>query len=64
MPRIIEVIVSPRGETTVQTKGFEGAECRKASKALEETLGITTNETKTAEFYHEAEARQSLTQSP
>ena len=27
MARVIEVVVSPRGETTVQTKGYAGADC-------------------------------------
>ncbi len=25
--RIIEIVVSPRGETTVQTKGYSGSDC-------------------------------------
>jgi DUF2997 family protein len=28
MSRIIEVTVSPKGETTIQTKGFTGEQCR------------------------------------
>ena len=32
--RIIEVTVSPQGETTVQTKGYAGADCLQASKFL------------------------------
>ena len=35
MPRIIEVIVSPTGETTIHTKGFVGGDCLEASKFLE-----------------------------
>ena len=51
MPRIIEVTVSPKGESTVQTKGFAGSECLSASKFIEEALGLTVNERKTAEFF-------------
>src|SRR5208282_3195895 len=36
MPRLIEVIVSPQGEATVQTKGYAGADCLQASKFLEQ----------------------------
>jgi hypothetical protein len=50
-PRIIEVVVSPKGETTLQTKGFAGGECRQASKFLEDALGLASHERKTAEFY-------------
>ena len=35
MSRVIEVIVSPQGETTVQTKGYAGSECQQASKFLD-----------------------------
>ena len=45
MPRIIEVTVSPRGETTVQTKGYAGGDCLAASQFLEQALGVTTAET-------------------
>ena len=48
MARIIEVTVSPKGETTVQTKGYAGAECLKASKYLE-ALGVVASDRKTTE---------------
>ncbi len=47
----IEIIVSPTGETTVQTKGFTGSSCRDASKFIEQALGKQTGERLTAEFY-------------
>ena len=49
--RIIEVIVSPAGETKVQTKGFVGASCQLASKFLEAALGQVAKEQLTAEFH-------------
>jgi hypothetical protein len=51
MPRIIEVVVSPKGETTVQTKGYAGGDCLQASKFLEQALGVATADQKTNEFY-------------
>ena len=36
MPRLIEVLVSPQGETTVQTKGYAGPDCLQASRFLEQ----------------------------
>ena len=60
--RIIEVTVSPQGETTVQTKGFVGAECLQASRWLEQALGIATGDVKTAEFYQQAVAEQQAQQ--
>jgi hypothetical protein len=61
--KLIEVTVSPAGETTVQTKGFAGAECREASRFLEQALGARAAEALTAEFYQGQEARQDLRQS-
>ncbi len=54
MSRIIEIIVTPTGETTVQTKGFSSDSCRDASKFLEEALGQRNSERLTAEFYRTA----------
>jgi hypothetical protein len=42
--RTIEIIVSPKGETTVQTKGFAGSSCREASKFIEQALGQRTGD--------------------
>jgi len=49
--KTIEIIVSPKGETSVQTKGFAGASCREASRFVEEALGQRAGETLTGEFY-------------
>ena len=62
MPRILEVIVSPQGETTVQTKGYAGADCLQASKFLEQALGVVTNDQKTSEFYQTETTQQHLNQ--
>ena len=55
--RTIEIIVSPKGETSVQTKGFAGSECRQASQFIEQALGQRTGEQLTAE-YHQQTAQQ------
>ena len=57
--KTIVVIVSPKGETSVQTKGFAGASCRDASKSIEQALGQQTEEHLTAEFHQTEPARQS-----
>jgi len=51
MARVIEVVVSPKGDTTVQTKGYAGSDCLQASKFLEQALGATSADRKTGEFY-------------
>ena len=58
----IELIVSPTGESVVQTREFEGAACRQASQFLEAALGAVSNEQLTSEFY-EVQISTRLTQS-
>jgi DUF2997 family protein len=58
MARVIEVVVSPTGETTVQTQGYVGGACLLASKFLELALGTVGNDQKTPEFYAVAETEQ------
>lgn len=49
--KIIEVIVSPTGETRVETKGFAGTECKTASRFLESVLGEQLSEHTTTELH-------------
>jgi hypothetical protein len=58
MPRVIEVVVSPQGEATVQTKGYAGGDCLQASKFLEQALGVVTNDRRTGEFFQDSAAEQ------
>lgn len=58
MPQLIEVTVSPQGETKIQTKGYEGPRCQEASKFLEQALGVTTADRRTSEFYVQTPAEQ------
>jgi hypothetical protein len=60
--RIIEIVVSPKGESTVQTKGYAGADCLEAGKWLEQALGIKTIDRKTTEFYQAAPQEQHVPQ--
>lgn len=62
MSQIIEVTVSPQGETRLETKGFAGGTCRDASKALETALGVRGAEQLTREFYAPAEANEQQSQ--
>ncbi|MBI2823136.1 MAG: DUF2997 domain-containing protein [Planctomycetia bacterium] len=62
MTRIIEITISPTGQTTVQTKGFVGPSCRQASRFIEEALGQRAGETLTAEFHQAADVQQAQQQ--
>jgi hypothetical protein len=52
----IEIVVSPKGEATVTTKGFAGSSCKEASKFIEQALGQQTGERLTAEFHQPQQA--------
>ena len=57
MNQRIEIIVSPNGQTRVETKGFAGGECLEASRFLETALGKKTSDERTSEFYATAESK-------
>ena len=61
--KIIEITVSPTGETKVETRGFTGSECREASRFVEQALGRKTAEQLTAEFHQGQQVGQELRQS-
>jgi hypothetical protein len=61
--KVIRVIVGPRGETRVETKGFSGGECREASRFLEQALGQPASEQLTPEFYQAQPSEQQIKQS-
>lgn len=46
----IEIVISPSGQSTVQTRGFSGSSCRDASRFIEQAIGRPTGERLTAEF--------------
>ena len=56
--RTIEIVINKEGQTTVQTRGFSGPSCRKASKFLEQALGATTAEQLTSEFHQAPSIQQ------
>lgn len=51
----IEITISPTGDAKVKTEGFAGADCLKATRFIEATLGKTTAEKFTPEFFHRIE---------
>ena len=55
--KTIEIIVSPQGETRLETKGFTGASCQEASRFIENALGEMLSDQPTAER-HQVSAGQ------
>jgi hypothetical protein len=58
----IEITVDPKGEVTVQTKGFTGAGCKTASQSIEKALGTTISEQLTPEYHQTQSETQPLKQ--
>lgn len=58
--KTIQITISPTGETTVATQGYQGAECQAASQFVEEALGLRVSEQLTSEFHA---AQTEITQS-
>jgi hypothetical protein len=56
--KTINIIVTPTGESTVETKGFTGSSCRAASQFIEQALGQRTGEQLTAEFHQTQSVQQ------
>ena len=52
----------PAGEVRVETKGFAGAVCRSAGRALEQSLGSLTDEQLTREYFQFTSTEQAVQQ--
>ena len=61
MKPIIEVVVSPTGDLQVEAVGFKGADCEKATRFLEEALGLKGHRVTKPE-YHQSITRHKLQQ--
>jgi hypothetical protein len=51
MSKTIEVIIDTDGNIEVQTQGFSGPDCKKATADLERSLGKVTNDKVTSDYY-------------
>ena len=58
MKPTIEIVVSSSGEFTIEGVGFKGAGCEKATKFLEEALGVVSTKVKKPEFHQQAVSKQ------
>ena len=56
--KIIEIVVSPEGNTRLETKGFSGSVCREASQDLVSALGTPQGEQLTAEYHATTSSQQ------
>jgi hypothetical protein len=59
MKRCIEVVVSPIGDISIEAVGFKGADCEKATKFLEQALGVSTDRQRKPEYHQTATIQRS-----
>ena len=58
MKPTIEIVVSSTGEFTIEGVGFKGVGCEKATKCLEEALGVVNWKVEKPEFHQQAVSKQ------
>ena len=54
--KTIEIIIAADGSTCIETRGFSGAACLEASRFLEQALGKSVAEERTADFHQTLES--------
>lgn len=62
MSPVIEVTVSPQGETQITTSGFVGGTCLLATWTLERALGLRQREQLTPEAFQTTTAEEHVVQ--
>ena len=57
MSRTIEIIIGTTGEIQIDAVGFKGPDCEKATKFLEEALGVVGKKSKKPEYRQQSKTR-------
>jgi hypothetical protein len=57
MSRTIEIIIALTGEIQIDAVGFKGPNCEKATKFLEEALGVVGQKVKKPEYHQQSTTR-------
>ena len=58
MPKTITIDIALDGSVKVEGHGFTGPECAKATKAIEDALGVVTETVRKREYNQSAAAQQ------
>jgi hypothetical protein len=51
MKKTIEIIVASNGAIQIDAVGFKGADCERATRYLEEALGVVSHRVKKPEYH-------------
>jgi len=57
MKPTVEIVVSPAGDISIDALGFKGPDCEKATRFLEEALGVIKSRVKKPEYHARNTAR-------
>ncbi len=49
--KVIEILINPAGQLTLNAAGFQGADCEQATAFLEQALGTLSAKQRKPEFY-------------
>jgi hypothetical protein len=49
--KVVEILINPSGQLTINAAGFTGSDCEKATAFLEQALGDLTAKQRKPEFY-------------
>ena len=60
MKPTIEIIIGLAGEIKIDAIGFKGVDCDKATRFLEEALGVAGQKTKKPEYFQRTKQQQRL----
>ena len=58
MKKEVIIDISADGELRLETTGFSGADCERATRELEQALGHVERSTRTPEFYQPTRVQQ------
>jgi hypothetical protein len=58
MSKFVVATIAPDGTVEISTEGTKGAECEELSRPFEESLGVATENKRTADYYREPERQK------
>ena len=58
MKQTIEIIIAATGDISIEGVGFKGADCEKATRFLEEALGVAGPKQKKPEYHQRGTTAQ------
>jgi hypothetical protein len=56
--KVIEILINPTGQLTINAAGFQGADCEQATAFLEQALGQASQKQRKPEWYRQVSRQQ------